>query len=370
MKNKFFFILTILFSIFLGYLFKQPSRILKGIMSTKDNAFQAELIKEYLNKDFFYLGEYFEYNFILALCCLAILVFFSRTIYYDMTFSFLGKILKSKSQDSQMNILSNVKVNFQSIENRFSLNKIKPTIINKIRDIKTQKILSKNSSSTYIVAVVIILSISFLIYQYFIGGHSLFMNNYLIIGLVLLVSGIAAYKIAEIRNRSKWKAFSIGFFLGVPGLIGIIIFLKTKGERTKKNRITERVIVVSLLLLIIGVAITKTIVTSKLNDTLVKYNYNKNLNEDGDKLIHYSMYHDTFIIEVSVEESAIKENIPYIQAENFYRSKAVGMSQEMFNSYAELGAINELKQVGYTSLQVRVLYKDGTIENSKIIELN
>jgi len=369
MKKTLFILLSALLSIFLGYFFKKPSPYLARVMSMKNNLWQAELIKDHFNKAFFYLGQHFAFNFILAFCCLAILIFFSRTIYYDMTFSFLGEILKRGVNGKQHYESSNSKLNFQSIKTRFSL-KLNPEITTKIGGYKNIKNLSKKSSSTYIVAVVVILSIIYVIYQYLIGGPSLFMTNYLIIGLVLLVSGTTAYKIAEIRNRSKWKAFLIGFFLGVPGLIGIIIFLKTKGERTKKNRITERVIVVSLLLLIIGVPITKTIVTSKFNETLVKYNYNKSLNEDGVKLMHYSMYHDTFIIEVSIEESAIQENIPYVQAENFYRSNTAGMSQEMFNSYAELGVINELKQVGYTSLQVRVVYKDGTIENSKIIELN
>jgi hypothetical protein len=186
--------------------------------------------------------------------------------------------------------------------------------------------------------------------------------------VIILISASLGALLAKSRNRTPWKGALVG---ALPiTLLGMMIFLKTKGERTKKNKMIDRIIVGSFLLLIIGGAITKSVVEAQFNDTMAKYSYNKSLNEDGNKLIHYSMFHDTFIIELNVEEAAKQENVSYIQAENYYISNTTNLSQEMFDSFREEGAIAELKQVGYTALQVKVLYKDGTTKDSEIIELD
>lgn len=192
------------------------------------------------------------------------------------------------------------------------------------------------------------------------------MNTVLI--LIILISASLGALLAKSRNRSPWKG-ALGGALPIT-LLGMIIFLKTKGERTKKNKIIDRVIVGSFLFIIIGGAIARSVMNAQINDIKAKLLYNKSLNEDGNKLAHYSSYRDTFIIKLNVEEAAKQENVSYVQAKNYYISNTMNLSQEMFDDLKEEGAIQELKQVGYTALQARVLYKDGTTEGSTVIELD
>ncbi len=73
-----------------------------------------------------------------------------------------------------------------------------------------------------------------------------------VIFVTCLLAGILSAVIAGIRNRTKWKAFLVGLLLTIPGLIGILVFLKTKGTKTKKGKILEIIIVISIILLFIA----------------------------------------------------------------------------------------------------------------------
>lgn len=79
------------------------------------------------------------------------------------------------------------------------------------------------------------------------------MNPVLIV--IILICAPAGALLAKSRNRTPWKGAIVGM---VPiTLLGMIIFLKTKGERTKKNRMIERIIVGSVIFLIVGGFITR-----------------------------------------------------------------------------------------------------------------
>ena len=185
--------------------------------------------------------------------------------------------------------------------------------------------------------------------------------------VISLISSSIGALLAKSRNRTPWKG-AIGGALPIT-LLGMIIFLKTKGERTKKNRMIDRIIVITFITLIVGGAIFKQVVHSQMNDTMAKYGFNQEMNkmEEGN-MVNYAMYHDTFIIEYSVEEQAKEEGESYFAIEELYRNNVSGMSQIMMDMYKEADIIEEFKSVGYTSLQVRVLYRGGTTEESELLD--
>lgn len=186
--------------------------------------------------------------------------------------------------------------------------------------------------------------------------------------VIILFSASLGALLAKLRNRTPWKGALVG---ALPiTLFGMMIFLKTKGERTKQKKMIDIIIVGSFLLLIIGGKIYNNFIQEQINHTMAKYSFNESLNENGNKSTHYSMFHDTFIIELNVEEDAKQQNVSYIQAKNYYINNITSLSKEYFDNFSELGAIVKLKQVGYTALQVRVLYKDRTTEDSEIIEID
>lgn len=128
----------------------------------------------------------------------------------------------------------------------------------------------------------------------------------LIIIPFLLLSGWLSAVIAKGRKRTQWKAFLVGLCLGFPGLGIILLFLKSKGKQKKGSGRVETIIIISIIALTIGGIIAKNVLEKKFDRTMEKYSYNTKLNGMGD-LYNYSMYHNTLIRTVSVEEFAKKK---------------------------------------------------------------
>ena len=102
MKKLLFIIVSFLFSIYLGFLFKTPEPELLGYASHLKSQWKAKLFMESKKGDFFSLaGEPFgyEFNYLLAIFSFIILYLFSRTVYYDTTFKFVKSIIKNNSTD-------------------------------------------------------------------------------------------------------------------------------------------------------------------------------------------------------------------------------------------------------------------------------
>lgn len=374
MKKIIFIVISALLSVYLGFLFKTPSSELLKVAITAESQWVANLYLESQKGDFFTVaganyGYYFNYT--VAIITFIILFIFSRTIYYNMVYKSIGNIFVS---DEDMLKKTQATVYTNKLKS-YILDLNSKKIPNTFKNIKESKPLNDVLGSP-LLAIVITTAIifwTFVIIQIKMGWTEL-----IILVFCGTIPAFISYNIAIARNRTGWKAATVGFFFSMLGLIGLILFLESKGEKTKKNIRTEKIIIFSVICLSIGVPLFTSAIA----------NYNKvGLAQVGKKLRYIdklntgafaeqgfvaSGYYDTFIITLSVEASAKKLGVTYLTAKSNCTDKEIlNYSNNLLNIWKQNSpeVINSLKGMGYKYLQGKMLYKDGTIEASKKIEL-
>ena len=195
--------------------------------------------------------------------------------------------------------------------------------------------------------------------------------------IIMVISSTLAALLARSRNRTMWKGAIVGI---VPAtLILMIIFLKPKGQRTKKNILIDRGIIGFFLLLTIGVFSANLYFKNKLKNNKNFYivgrklNFIDQINKKAPETISFSGYYDTLFLTLSLEEEARKENRPYSLIEKeFKKGKTTSCTEVYYEWYLNESPtfLKKLKDIGYKYFQAKVLYKNGTIEKSKIIKFN
>jgi|GEM_PF-2718282 len=185
--------------------------------------------------------------------------------------------------------------------------------------------------------------------------------------MILFISASLGGLLAISRNREIW----IGILFGILPitLLGLILFLKSKGEKTNQHLWLERIVIGVVLIAFIGGMFLNMIVQRNKENTLEKYTFNQSLNEDAGNTLRYSMNEDILVVELLLEEIAREEGVSYNYAKERMEKSIPNLTQDFFKDLNQDEFLHELKNVGYNSFQVGLLYKDGTFGYSEKIDL-
>lgn len=198
----------------------------------------------------------------------------------------------------------------------------------------------------------------------------------IILILSLIFAPIGAL-LAHSRNRTPWKGAICG---ALPiTLLGMIIFLKTKGERTNQKRIIDKIIICTFIFLVIGGAIIRASEKSNFTDTLQKNDNDKIelitwLNSNAEAGITFKSDSEKLIIMASLEVFAKNLKMPYEIAEtSFSKESVIGiytkvMLENMRKTNKKM--IPNIKKLGFKYIQASVVYKNGEIVPSTTENIN
>ncbi len=103
--------------------------------------------------------------------------------------------------------------------------------------------------------------------------------------IILFSSASLGGLLAISRNREIW----IGVLFGILPitLLGLILFLKSKGEKTSEHLWLERIVIGVVLIVIIGGIVLNIKTQRDIDNMLLKHMSNKSLDVDTDKAPHY-----------------------------------------------------------------------------------
>ena len=201
------------------------------------------------------------------------------------------------------------------------------------------------------------------------------MENLLIAFAFLILSALGAL-IAKSRNRTTWKGAILGL-LPIT-LVLMILFLKPKGERSRKSKLTDRIITSFILILVGSIFVLRIIIDYQLNNTtnqrtqlFTKVNFLRDLNEGAPSTISFSGSQETLFLTLSLKEEAKQSNTSYSILEKKFDDTILTCTKIYYKWYESNSPtfLLSAKNNGYLFFQVKVKYKDGVIKDSRIMTL-
>ncbi|WP_229736662.1 hypothetical protein [Bizionia arctica] len=148
------------------------------------------------------------------------------------------------------------------------------------------------------------------------------------------------------------------------------------------TKILPRFLIIGIIaiaaIVLIGIKIWDSTIDHEKGNALIsnvgaKLNYLDKLNEGVPPTISFSGYYDTLFLTLSLESEAKETQTPYnVIKRQFKNGGTLNCTKVYYNWYSTESPIflENARNKGYKNFQAKVLYKDGTIEDSEIIELD
>lgn len=137
-------------------------------------------------------------------------------------------------------------------------------------------------------------------------------------------------------------------------------------------------IAVIFVLVVIGAFIANKVLNNELKNSEpkvaevgAKLSYLDKINKGVPPTISFSGYYDTLFLTLSLESEAKETKTPYSVIERQFKEGGTLNCTKVYYSWYSTESpifLENARKTGYKNFQAKVLYKDGTIEDSEIIQ--